>query len=70
MASYVVKLKEKTAFWTGNSEAVWSDKLEEAKIYSKKSEAEGAIGTEIPTYYELEAVDPSTVVQEEPATEE
>lgn len=52
--AFVVKLKEKEAFWTGNEEAVWSDQLSEAKEYEKAKEAEDAIGSEIPTYYELE----------------
>lgn len=66
--AFVVKLKEKYAFWTGKEEAVWSDNLEEAKSYAKSSEAKDAIGTEIPTYYELEVVDASKVT--EPTGEE
>ncbi len=57
--AFVVKLKEKEAFWTGKEDAVWSDQLSEAKEYSKEKEAKDAIGSEIPTYYELEVVDPA-----------
>lgn len=70
MASYVVKLKEKYAFWTGNEEAVWSDDISLAKVYAKKAEAEAALGEEIPTYYELEVVDPAKVPAPEAPAEE
>lgn len=55
--AFVVRLAEKNAFWTGNPEAVWSDDLTAAKEYKNKKEAESAIGTEIPTYYNIVAVD-------------
>lgn len=71
MASYVVKLKEKYAFWAAADDAAWTDKIEEAKVYAKKAEAEEALGEEIPTYYELEVVDPAKVpAPEAPAEEE
>jgi hypothetical protein len=67
----VVKLKEKTAFWTGKEDAVWSDDLTEAKEYDSLSDAKLAIGAEIPEYYELEAVDAGDLVvagaEEDPA---
>lgn len=72
--AFVVKVKEKTAFWTGKEDAVWSDELIEAKQFESLSDAKLAIGSEIPEYYELEAVDAADLVVadevvEEPVTE-
>ena len=70
--AFVVKLKEKDAFWTGKEESVWSDELSQAKEYDTLSDAKLAIGNEIPEYYELEAVDAGDLVladapEEQPA---
>jgi len=70
MASYVVKLKEKYAFWAAADDSAWTDNIEEAKVYARKAEAEAALGEEIPTYYELEVVDAAKVPAPEAPAEE
>lgn len=53
MAAYVVKLKEKDAFWAEAEDSAWTDDISLAKVYSEVEEAETALEEEIPSYYEL-----------------
>ncbi|NDB57792.1 hypothetical protein EB001_05045 [bacterium] len=69
--TFVVRLAEKNAFWTGDEEAVWSDDLDKAKKYESDEDAEDAIKYEIPDYYPLVAVDTEDALlpEEEPVAE-
>lgn len=62
--AFGVKIKQKNIFWTGREDAVWSDDMTQAYAYNTLSDAKLAIGSEIPEYYELEAVE---LVEEAPA---